>query len=245
MINIQPIEKRREFDDGASLEVHSLFYTIQGEGPFSGHPAVFVRLSGCNLQCPRCDTDYTSKNETLSIDEIIDVVASLYPRTIHNKHPLVVITGGEPFRQNISELVRVLIHDGMHVQIETNGTLAPSPMLPEVGVTIVCSPKTGKVNKELQPRIDAYKYVLDHASIGEDGLPMLALDHTAKPWVARPHEGFNGPVYLQPMDPTGNKLSTTSAAQAHYEKNVAAVRDSCLRNGYIVQLQTHKLIGVE
>ncbi len=50
----KPERKRREFDDGSSLSVHSLFYTLQGEGPYSGHPAVFIRLAGCNLQCPKC-----------------------------------------------------------------------------------------------------------------------------------------------------------------------------------------------
>src|SRR3954467_9071958 len=46
--------------DGNSLSIHSIFYTLQGEGPYSGCPAVFMRLAGCNLQCPGCDTDYTS-----------------------------------------------------------------------------------------------------------------------------------------------------------------------------------------
>ena len=50
-INIQPIEKRELSTDG-SVQVHSIFYTLQGEGPFAGQPAVFVRLAGFNLQCP-------------------------------------------------------------------------------------------------------------------------------------------------------------------------------------------------
>ena len=53
--NGQPIEKVQRTFDG-TLEVHSIFKTIQGEGPFCGTPAVFIRLAGCNLQCPWCDT---------------------------------------------------------------------------------------------------------------------------------------------------------------------------------------------
>ena len=56
MINKQPIEKREPSYEG-TLQVHSIFKTIQGEGPFCGTPCVFVRLAGCNLQCPACDTD--------------------------------------------------------------------------------------------------------------------------------------------------------------------------------------------
>ena len=67
--NSQPIEKRSR--DADVLEVHSIFYTLQGEGPFCGSPAIFIRLAGCNLQCPGCDTDYTSKREHLSPETIV------------------------------------------------------------------------------------------------------------------------------------------------------------------------------
>ena len=51
--NTQEPEK---IDRDRHLDVHSIFHTIQGEGPYCGHPAVFIRLAGCNLQCPGCDT---------------------------------------------------------------------------------------------------------------------------------------------------------------------------------------------
>lgn len=235
-INIQPIEKRRSMDDGSSLEVHSLFYTIQGEGPFSGRPAVFVRLAGCNLQCPSCDTEYTDKRRDMTISQIVAEIALCSTHVLETiRHPLVVITGGEPFRQNIAELVRWLIHSEFPVQIETNGTLPPSPLFP-TQATIVCSPKTGKVHRDLLPYIGAYKYVLSYDSMDLDGLPIRALNHTASPRVARPHEGFTGPVYLQPMDPKND---------ADYMINVRAVKRSCMQNGYTLQLQIHKIIGVE
>ena len=57
-INSQAIEKSAHYTT-RSYDVHSIFPTIQGEGPFVGQPAIFIRLAGCNLQCPACDTDYT------------------------------------------------------------------------------------------------------------------------------------------------------------------------------------------
>lgn len=234
-INTQKIEKRVPFDDGSLLAVHSIFLTIQGEGPFCGQPAVFVRLAGCNLQCPSCDTEYTEGRTNQEPWQIKDAIFNQLAG--RSNATLVVITGGEPFRQNVWPLVSMLLLAGLRVQIETNGTLAPPiNMFKHKGLTVVCSPKTGKVNPQLYLFIDAYKYVLSHDSMDLDGLPIRALNHTASPRVARPHKGFSGPVYLQPMD---------SKDEEENAKNLRAVTRSCIQNGYTVQLQLHKIIGLE
>ena len=75
-MNTQPVEKTWH-DPLGVLKVHSIFNTIQGEGPLAGKPAVFVRLAGCNLQCVQCDTDYTSKEEKLSPPAIVERIKSL------------------------------------------------------------------------------------------------------------------------------------------------------------------------
>lgn len=220
--------------DGSSLLVHSIFYTLQGEGPFSGRAAVFVRLGGCNLQCPGCDTEYSEGSRELEVQALLDsVVHILYVN--RKAKPIVVITGGEPFRQNIAYLANTLIAIGHTVQIETNGTLPASKGLSEQAV-IVCSPKTGSVNSKLWPRISAYKYVASADDLMDDGLPSKALGHTARPHLARPHATFTGPVYLQPMDEQDRDLNKT---------NMIAVVDSCLDHGYTLCLQTHKIVGVE
>ena len=54
----------KNYHDGYTLNVHSRAETIQGEGPYAGCPAAFIRLAGCNLQCPRCDTEYTPGKDT-------------------------------------------------------------------------------------------------------------------------------------------------------------------------------------
>ncbi len=242
-INFQPIEKKI-VSDGSVLQIHSIFYTIQGEGPFTGHPAVFVRLAGCNLQCPSCDTDYTNGRIETTVPDIVNSVIKHAGFITGKKSPnLVVITGGEPFRQNISLLVRVLVARNIRVQIETNGTLGLSLDFPRSAlqgvlpmVTIVCSPKTGKINLEIDDTAACFKYVMSHDSVDPiDGLPILALNHTAKPRLFR---GLRRPIYLQPMDP-GNKDAY------EYDRNVEAVKTSCMKHGYILQLQTHKLLRME
>jgi 7-carboxy-7-deazaguanine synthase len=229
-INIQPIEKLDHRDD-YSVDVHSIFHTIQGEGPFTGFPAIFVRLAGCNLQCPQCDTDYTDKRERMAPEAVVDAVRKLHPGP-----RLVVITGGEPFRQNITMLAQLLLDEEFPVQVETNGTLPPPPDFPH-GVYIIVSPKAGKVHPETADRAIAVKYVLSANSVSpEDGLPLRVLDHTAPSYgVARldvPPES----IYLQPADMQDEYLNAA---------NLEAVRRSCMKHGYILQLQVHKLLGVE
>lgn len=238
MLNKQPIEKR-VVSDGTVLDVHSIFPTIQGEGPLTGHPAIFVRLAGCNLQCPLCDTEYTSGRKQMTVEALMAEVRKLHPGP-----RLVVITGGEPFRQDISLFVLLLLDEDYQVQIETNGTLPPPPGLPgwEQGVWIVVSPKTGRVHPETEARANAWKYVARAGELDSDGLPVTALDHSAKPRLARPPKDFPlGAIYLQPCDETPTGFAVRIANHA----NQSAVVESCMQHGYTVQLQLHKILNVE
>lgn len=238
-MNIQPIEKRELRSDG-TLSVHSIFHTIQGEGPFCGVPSVFVRLAGCNLQCPACDTDYTSGRHRETVDAIVDTVRD---RVGISMTRLVVISGGEPFRQDIGPLVYALLDAEFFVQIESNGTLEP-PELPynlapeqRRGVYVVCSPKTGKIHPRTYKVACALKYVVRYKDVNPtDGLPMTALDHTASPFPARPPVGWDRPVYVQPLD---------SKNELYNDFHTAEAVSSCMKFGYTLQLQIHKFIGVE
>jgi len=231
MSNTQPPEKFVP-SDGTKLDVHSTFNTIQGEGPFSGYRAFFIRLAGCNLQCPGCDTEYTQGRAKVEISSIVE-------RARMSPAGLVVITGGEPFRQNIAPLVKALIAAGKLVQIETNGTLPQSPELPNVGCYVVCSPKTPSINQRLASRANAFKYVVDADNYDErDGLPTIVLGNQCRDGavVARPPVGAKIPVFIQPAD--------VKDAEQNLRNNATAVR-SCLETNRILQLQIHKLIGVE
>lgn len=236
-MNQQAIEKISIRRDG-KLEVNSIFYTIQGEGPFCGTPAVFIRLAGCNLQCPMCDTEYTDR---VLYDPIH--IASKVSRYIQSG--LVVITGGEPFRQKISALIRILLNAGYYVQVETNGTLPPPMditwMGPQdiglrKGAYIVCSPKAGKVNSSLEKEACSFKYVVTANEVEGDGLPSHVLGHGATPFVARPLSLKKKPIYIQPSDLKDEELN---------KANLNEAISSAMRFGYILQLQIHKIIGAE
>lgn len=241
-MNSQAIEKATGHGT-PYLEVHSIFYTIQGEGPFAGTPAVFVRLAGCNLQCPLCDTDYTSKRLKYLPEQVRAEIHAHASRE-HFAGNLVVITGGEPFRQaNLGLLVDELLQYGHKVQIETNGTLYQKLDFEHPGLTVVCSPKTGKVHPELEPWINAFKYVLHADQLNpEDGLPLRALDHTAHPQVARPSKEWkqwrclSGGIYVQPVD-VGDEVQN--------RRHLDATVQSAMRYNYRLCLQQHKIIGLE
>lgn len=245
-LNNQPMEHIDQ-TSGEVLDVHSMFYTIQGEGPFTGRPAGFIRLAGCNLQCPACDTNYTTGRMQMAIGDIIEKLK----RLVHAgaARPLIVITGGEPFRQRLYSLCQELLMHGYTVQIETNGTLPPeneaftmlcsTDLADENVVFIVCSPKAGKVHKRLEPYIAAYKYVLDADSVHDnDGLPILALGHTAHPHVARPPIGFLGPVYLQPADRQDEAINKRN-------RQACVILAMNAPDRFTVQLQTHKILNLE
>ncbi|MEV3926968.1 7-carboxy-7-deazaguanine synthase QueE [Actinomadura coerulea] len=119
--------------------------TFQGEGPSCGCPALFVRLSRCNLTCARCDTQYTWNWDRFdpSAESTKRPVADLVSWAASCPVELVVITGGEPLIQqrNLAALVQGLLAVGKRVEIETNGTIAPDPALLIEGVGFNVSPK--------------------------------------------------------------------------------------------------------
>lgn len=111
------------------MRVNEIFYSLQGEGRFTGTPAVFLRLSGCNLKCSFCDTSHEDGVE-MEPDEIIEEILR-YP----SRH--IVITGGEPSLQLDRDFVDCLHQYGYYVQVETNGV----KRLPDNVDWITCSPK--------------------------------------------------------------------------------------------------------
>ncbi len=114
--------------------INELFLSLQGEGYHTGHAAVFVRFSGCNLHCTFCDTDHSSY-QPMTAQEITKSIQQLCPNT----DTLIVLTGGEPALQIDEPLLQELHTTGKTVCVETNGTIA----LPKGIDWITYSPKEG------------------------------------------------------------------------------------------------------
>ncbi|MBO4341280.1 MAG: radical SAM protein [Bacteroidales bacterium] len=111
--------------------VNEIFLSLQGEGFWTGMPMVFLRLSGCNLACPFCDTRHESYTE-MGVEEVVEAV-----KKSAKECRRICITGGEPLLQLEESLIGVLHSEGFIIHVETNGTL-PAPE----GIDwITCSPK--------------------------------------------------------------------------------------------------------
>lgn len=177
MFGTNPLRKAEHNLDGLRLDVQEIFYTIQGEGPYAGSPAVFVRLWGCNLRCHFCDTDFESNRQTVPVYWIMDEVMKVCGRL----PKLVVLTGGEPLRQDVSLVVQGLLALNVKVQFETAGTLWLQKLdvyerdFYTGALSIVCSPKTGLVNPNIVKHCKDWKFLIREDEVSEeDGLPVMA-----------------------------------------------------------------------
>jgi 7-carboxy-7-deazaguanine synthase len=143
---------------GNTLLISEIFHSLQGEGPWAGLPASFIRLAGClEPFCPWCDTPYAlGGGQEVSLGEILSLVAP---------HPAsrVVITGGEPFLQwdrGLSGLHGALRVRGREIQYETSGKAGVPPV---EGGLVVCSPKlvdgAWQVRRLDPARVDFFKFL--------------------------------------------------------------------------------------
>lgn len=190
-----------------TLYVTSIFYTLQGEGPFMGHPAVFLRLGKCNLDCSFCDT-YFDHGEVMTFEEIeVEIAKAIQDRILLSSENMVlVITGGEPMIQpNLPEFLETQVERWSDMQIETNGTQgAAVTQCAEIGAIIVVSPKClekdGKPVRYLKPDADALKnaYCLKFVVSADPDSPY----HTIPNWATAWGQDYSNPIdiYISPMN---------------------------------------------
>jgi 7-carboxy-7-deazaguanine synthase len=217
------------------LPLNELFETVQGEGSMTGTPSTFVRLQGCDVGCPWCDTKHTwTMDEPVHLEDVLaktisdaryamvdtdELALRICQRCSHH----VVLTGGEPCQYDLTELAFRLLGSGRSVQIETSGT-EPVRAPPPVFVTL--SPKLDMPGgRSIVPD------TLDRAN--EIKMPVgkmadvekldLLLNHRTSPWRARD-------VWLQPL--------SESAKATELCRQVAAER------GWRVSLQMHKQANI-
>lgn len=258
MFGTNPI-RSKEVDPTGRLAITSIFNTIQGEGPYSGMPAVFIRLAGCNLACVFCDTEFeVGIDNRLTVNEIIEQVAMVSTRPINQT--FVVITGGEPLRQNIVPLIEKLLSSGVSlVQIETAGPLwqvGMEALINSGRVVLVCSPKTPGINPWVAKYCNHWKYVVQVGRISEeDGLPNVGVQPNTvgqQQPIYRPNlKAPQNVIWVSPCDEhddsdffgvTPDQDPVPDRTSGANQKLAVAL---CLKYGYRLSLQTHKIIGVE
>lgn len=144
------------------LKVNEIFKSIQGESSYSGLPCIFIRLTGCNLRCVYCDTEYAFyEGKELSVNQIMDAIS---PYEIK----LAEITGGEPLLQDdVYPLMDALIEKGYKVLLETGGSLSiekvPGPVIKIMDLKCPGSGEASKNNFKnltLLTRNDEVKFVI-------------------------------------------------------------------------------------
>ncbi|WP_144606478.1 7-carboxy-7-deazaguanine synthase QueE [Algoriphagus algorifonticola] len=142
---------------GLQLPVMEAFYTIQGEGRFTGTPAYFIRLGGCDVGCVWCDVKESweaGKWPVLAIEEIVEEAVK-YPGR------LVVITGGEPLMYDLGPLTRLLKENGFTTNIETSGA---HPFSGDFDWVCFSPKKFKKPHPSIYLEADELKVVIFHQS---------------------------------------------------------------------------------
>lgn len=247
-----------------TLAVTTIFYTFQGEGPFAGHPATFVRLAGCNLGakgvgaagCEFCDTDFRIDNArqmtfgeiaTAMNDALVEKIGGADADVRHMDF-LAVVTGGEPLLQkNLQAFCLELMETGYTVQVETNGMYYQA--LP--GVTVVVSPKLGSLTHypQLRPNVLATASCLKFVLSADPLSPYHTVPEYAFEYLrTRGHESkdvFVSPmaVYLRAMTKEeGERASIWDRTLIDHEATAANYRyaaEYAVAYGLRLSFQTH------
>jgi 7-carboxy-7-deazaguanine synthase len=254
----------KDFADLAEFKVTSMFFTLQGEGPFSGHRAVFIRLAHCNLTCSFCDT-YFDDGDFLALRDIASRVQVLQHANADadadHTPVLVVITGGEPLMQpNLKVLLDLLHQNGHSTQIESNGnfyqTLPAITHLvvsPKINEAVAHQPTYVKVDPRTLERADTLKFVISATMSGYTHLPDWAFEwrdgnRHRRIYVTPMNVYARQPVKLGPGGTLAQRseqderisfwtpgLLDMAALQANYER----AAEIALGTGAILSLQTH------
>ena len=164
------------------MQITEIYKSIQGESTYAGLPCVFVRLTGCNLRCNWCDSEYTfTGGHRMTLEEVETEVESLSPRV-----GLVEITGGEPMLQEreLVPLMQRLLRSGYTVLLETSGE-RPLEHVPKgvIKIVDVKCPDSGEPDTFNMDNLDALeahdevKFVLSDRSDYEFARDFVARHH--------------------------------------------------------------------
>ncbi|UZR94170.1 7-carboxy-7-deazaguanine synthase QueE [Chondrinema litorale] len=154
---MKQFQEQQVLEKQSTLPVMEVFYTIQGEGAYSGHAAYFIRLGGCDVGCFWCDVKESwdeEKHPQMAVNDIVEEA---------KKHParLAVITGGEPLMHDLSELTSQLKSAGFRTHIETSGA---HPLSGQLDWITLSPKKFKKALPEIIPQANELKVVIYNKS---------------------------------------------------------------------------------
>jgi organic radical activating enzyme len=191
--------------------------------------------------------------------DILDRVRELIKYDEHPQLPLIVITGGEPLRQNISELLIRFLSHGYQVEIETAGTVMPDAVATILAtyatyplrLRLICSPKTPKINEVVATFCKHYKYIVspdDHMlQLGHPCVSTQQAGGVEAPLYFPDRNDASVTIWVQPMAVyksrwlSGNRIPDEEKIRANLEYAASIA----LRWGYRLSVQLHKLVGLE
>lgn len=207
--------------------LRSVFRSIQGEGRNTGRPATFIRFSGCNLNCPWCDT-HKSTMRILSLPELMSEV-----RRFGNR--MVVVTGGEPtIVPGLSDVLEALKGDGHWLALETNGLRD----VPELGLFdyVAVSPKflysSRYAEQTMVRRADEVRIVAEN----ED---MVAFCRKMRDMIQA------NDYFISPLD-DGGRIHYRRAFNLMQKLNSPKLRDEGAPwPPWALSIQTHKVLGLK
>lgn len=241
------------------LLITSVFYTHQGEGPFAGYPAVFVRLAGCNrgrkedMGCRFCDTAFQYSNGKVMSFGVLDLeMSNTLVGSNTSRKPLVVITGGEPMMQNnLAAFCWFLQGQGWPaIQIESNGDRLVDNLPSSPYVTLVVSPKVSRgkdgydykePNPDVFDRADHFKFLIEtEAGSPYNRTPGWA-DTCGRPVYLSPITHYVRPVMPGEQALAWNfRLVDSARTRANYTFAAACAA----RQGFRLSMQQHLFFGV-
>jgi len=230
------------------------FYSIQGEGKFSGVPSIFFRFGGCNLRCEGFKTEYTIdsikkfgcdsfysvdqgfKNSWQTINRLDDFLSILsqYPKGVKD----IILTGGEPliYADNpiFIDFIKYLKEEDYRITIETNGTIEPQniDIFRDINYSIALKLSNSGENFNKRFNLDAIHSIIN---LSKDSFFKFTIDRDSIKKgigmeIERIHKTFpNTPIYCMPIGKDEKEL----------EENGESVVNLCLERGYIYSDRIH------
>ena len=218
------------------INIAEIFYSVQGEGLYTGVPTVFIRLQGCSLGCTWCDTKYTWQElkvgTATNINNVLEEVERLHPSLKRAPKPMICITGGEPLEQPraFSHLVRELSERKYCIEVETSGLVKIPFDLNEHITSWVVDLKC--------PSSEVYRrpIVMDLVKLRmNDQLKCVVANKADLDYVDKTltHNYCTGKILVSPL---------TDYRGAQDADWVEQCVEYCKNRGYRLSMQTHKFI---